>query len=127
MSTKQANDEVITLDIKVGAKVESQDRAGIDSDGPEFSDGHDHEGFAGGCARFGCPGGDNCISAKDARIAELETALRRVLDCVVRLNEAEPDKRIAYNQLMQFGNGALQGISQLPRHCDNASAAEAAG
>lgn len=26
------------------------------NDGPEFSDGHDCEGFPGGCARFGCPG-----------------------------------------------------------------------
>ena len=26
------------------------------NNGPEFSDGHDCEGFAGGCARFGCPG-----------------------------------------------------------------------
>lgn len=28
--------------------------------GPEFSDGHDCEGFIGGCERFGCPGGANC-------------------------------------------------------------------
>jgi hypothetical protein len=31
------------------------------ADGPEYSDGHDCEGFPGGCARFGCPGGDQCF------------------------------------------------------------------
>ena len=27
---------------------------------PEGEDGHDCEGFVGGCERFGCPGGENC-------------------------------------------------------------------
>lgn len=29
-------------------------------DGPEFGDGHDCEGFVGGCERFGCEWGDAC-------------------------------------------------------------------
>jgi hypothetical protein len=28
--------------------------------GPDFTDGHDCEGFAGGCERMGCPGGSEC-------------------------------------------------------------------
>lgn len=35
-----------------------------DSRGPDFEDGHDCEGFSGGCKRMGCLGGDNCIAAK---------------------------------------------------------------
>jgi hypothetical protein len=27
--------------------------------GPDYSDGHDHEGFQGGCERMGCDGGCN--------------------------------------------------------------------
>lgn len=29
-------------------------------DGPDFFDGHDCEGFPGGCKRMGCAGGENC-------------------------------------------------------------------
>ncbi|OZA27568.1 MAG: hypothetical protein B7X93_08825 [Hydrogenophilales bacterium 17-61-9] len=29
-------------------------------DGPDFFDGHDREGFPGGCKRMGCAGGENC-------------------------------------------------------------------
>lgn len=36
----------------------------LDEDGPEFSDGHDPQGFPGGCARAGCPGGDQCPEAR---------------------------------------------------------------
>ena len=28
--------------------------------GPDFTDGHDCEGFMGGCERMGCPGGSEC-------------------------------------------------------------------
>jgi hypothetical protein len=28
--------------------------------GPDFADGHDCEGFIGGCKRMGCPGGTEC-------------------------------------------------------------------
>lgn len=28
--------------------------------GPDYFDGHDHDGFIGGCARMGCPGGKEC-------------------------------------------------------------------
>lgn len=27
---------------------------------PDFEDGHDCEGFVGGCKRMGCPGGSEC-------------------------------------------------------------------
>lgn len=30
-------------------------------DGPEVEDGHDCEGFPGGCERHGCPGGKECV------------------------------------------------------------------
>jgi hypothetical protein len=36
-------------------------------DGPDVPDGHDCEGFPGGCARMGCPGGDNCTDLKVVR------------------------------------------------------------
>ena len=32
---------------------------------PFFGDGHDCDGFAGGCERMGCPGGENCTAAKE--------------------------------------------------------------
>ena len=31
-------------------------------DGPDFEDGHDSEGFKGGCERMGCEGGDKCTA-----------------------------------------------------------------
>ena len=30
--------------------------------GPDHPDGHDSDGFVGGCERMGCPGGDDCTS-----------------------------------------------------------------
>jgi hypothetical protein len=33
------------------------------ADGPEAPDGHDCEGFKGGCERMGCPGGEDCEAA----------------------------------------------------------------
>jgi len=30
------------------------------ANGPDFEDGHDCEGFIGGCERMGCPGGSEC-------------------------------------------------------------------
>lgn len=32
----------------------------FDDDGRDYPDGHDAEGFVGGCKRMGCPGGTAC-------------------------------------------------------------------
>lgn len=41
-----------------------------DFDGPDVEDGHDCEGFPGGCERFGCPGGDECTALTQAQEGE---------------------------------------------------------
>lgn len=44
-------------------------------EGKYYSDGHDFEGFRGGCARMGCPGGDNCYGKLQFKIDALERKL----------------------------------------------------
>lgn len=44
-------------------------RCSVCFDGPDAEDGHDSEGFPGGCARFGCPGGSNCTQYEKTRAA----------------------------------------------------------
>ena len=41
-----------------------------DYDGPDQEDGHDCEGFPGGCERFGCPSGEECTMLQSSDIKQ---------------------------------------------------------
>lgn len=61
-----------------GANVLNDIRAQIDAElprDPDVSDGHDCEGFVGGCERFGCPGGDQCSELHQQEEAKLRAEL----------------------------------------------------
>jgi hypothetical protein len=52
----------------------------LEIDGPDFEDGHDYEGFPGGCERFGC--GQLCIDPKIIDAA-INAGFRRSLGRIV--------------------------------------------
>lgn len=48
--------DAVTSCLKINAKVARLIHSIRKDEGPDFHDGHDHEGFEGGCARMGCDG-----------------------------------------------------------------------
>jgi hypothetical protein len=67
----QTNDQIAAVMLQHGSEEQRQEALAYCSEGPDYSDGHDCEGFTGGCDRMGCPGGDSCTSDTSPKLTYL--------------------------------------------------------